>query len=111
MRIARNSRVHEGQVIAVAEQERAFLFLDVAFLDGIGGAPAVLRLGAGADVAHFDGDESPALAGLNDLGLQDCPLLAIMFDNLPGRMRLALIFMGGPTLGKRTRDASRSAGR
>ena len=81
-------------MIVIAEQEGAFLGFHVALLDGIGGAPAFVGLIAGADIAHFNGNERPTLAGLHDLGLENGVLAAVMLKNITGTNQISVDFHG-----------------
>ena len=76
--------VHEGRLVALHEEELHFLFVETDPLDGLLGAEALVELGSAAQIAHFDLSEGAALAGLDQLALQDDPELALMFENIAG---------------------------
>src|SRR5690606_25982271 len=64
--------------------ELTFLVVGGELLHRVRRTPALIRLGAGAHVAHIDLNEGAALAGLDELDLDDRPLTAVMLDDHAG---------------------------
>ena len=87
-------RVHQHEVGAVGVGVGVFLFLGGQALDGVGGAPALVGLVAGLQVAHLDLDEGAAFAGGDDLLLQHGPAAAFVLDHLAGANQVRLLFHG-----------------
>ena len=83
--------VHQHEVGAVGVGVGELLFLGHQPLDGIGGAPALVGLVAGLEVAHFHLDEGAALAGGDDLLLEHRPATAFVLDDLSGADQVRLL--------------------
>ncbi len=74
--------IHEGVLVAVGEEELVFLLVEAHALDGLGGAEALVELGAVADVLELDLQIGPALAWLGVLDLDRSPETALMLDDV-----------------------------
>ena len=76
--------VHEGQHVAVVEQELEVLGVEADALDRLGGAEADVGLAAVDEVLHLDLHVGAALAGLGVLDLHRAPDAALIFDDVAG---------------------------
>ena len=76
--------VHEGQRVAVAEQELEVLGVEADALDRLGRAEADVVLAAVDEVLHLDLHIGAALAGLGVLDLHRAPDAAFIFDDVAG---------------------------
>ena len=84
-------RVHQHHVGAVGVGVVVLLLLGHQPLDRVGGAPALVGLVAGLEVAHFHLDEGAAFAGSDDLLLQHRPATAFVLDHLSGANQVRLL--------------------
>ena len=91
--------VHQHQVGAVGVGVGELLLLGHQPLDRVGGAPALVGLVAGLEVAHLHLDEGAALAGGDDLLLQHGPATAFVLDDLSGADQVRLLLHGNSLCG------------
>ena len=76
--------VHEHQRVALLVEEGEILLLQPDLLDRLGGAEALVELGAVDQVLQFDLVVGAALAGLDVIGPDRHPQAAIMLDDVAG---------------------------
>ena len=76
--------VHEGQHVAVGEQELEILGVEADALDRLGRAEADIVLAPVDEVLELDLHIGPALAGLGVLDLHRAPDAAFIFDDVAG---------------------------
>src|SRR3546814_21108805 len=76
--------VHEGQHVAVGEQELEILGIEPHAFDRLGRAEADVGLAAVDEVLHLDLHIGAALAGLGVLNLYRAPDAAFIFENVAG---------------------------
>src|SRR5690606_35633480 len=76
--------VHEDQRLALFVEEGEILLFQPHPLDRLGGAEALIELGAVDEVLQFDLVVGAALAGLHRIGLDRDPQAAIMLDDVAG---------------------------
>jgi hypothetical protein len=88
--------VHEGVAAGLMEEERAFVLVDMHFLDGLGGAEALLQLVALGQRLGFELHESTALAGIDVLDLGRHPELVLVLDDIADADRVDWHFHGEP---------------
>src|SRR3546814_6080565 len=70
------------------------MFVHLGLFHRVRRAPAFVGLGAGAHVAHFHGDEGAALAGLDELDLEDVPEPAVVLDDVAGTNEIGVDLHG-----------------
>ena len=87
--------VHQDHIGAFGVAVGVVLVVGLQALDGVCGAPALIGLVAGFQVAHFDLDEGAAFAWRDDLLLEHRPAAPVMLDHLAGADQVRLLFHGG----------------
>ena len=90
-------RVHQDKVSAFLIRIGVFLILGGQAFHRIGGAPALVLLGAGLHIAHFHLNHRGTLAGDHDVLLQDGVALAFKFNDHTGAHLVGLHLRHGDT--------------
>ena len=90
-------RVHKDKIFAILVGIGEFLIFGGQAFHRIGGAPALVLLGAGFHIAHFHLDHGGALAGDHDVLLQDGVALAFKFNDHTGAHLVGLHLRHGDT--------------
>ena len=76
--------VHEGVLVAFLVEELILLLVELHALDRLGGADALVQLGAVADVLELDLQEGAPIAHLDDMHLRRAHQAALILDDVSG---------------------------
>jgi hypothetical protein len=85
-------QIHEHQCFTLLEKELEVLLFEPDALDGLGSPEPFIELGAVDEVLHLDLVEGATLAGLDGIGLHNCPQAAIVLKHVAGANFISVDF-------------------